>query len=230
MAFQPRSFYIGDQWIKTLPCLMIRNPNGFFSAFFPEPRRGNIALLMATVTVLLAQPPSAYGETVREFYPNGKIRFERDADPQQLPHGISREFDENGNRIAERNYEHGILQGISRLYYPTGQVKTEWIYQNGKREGISLGYYKSGKIKDRGFYVNDKLNGTVRFFFPDGTLKSELHFENDRTEGPAKTWHPNGALEYLYEYRNGQLVRRKNFDHEGNLIQDQEFPQSKIQP
>jgi len=107
---------------------------------------------------------------------------------------------------------------------------TEWNYKNGKRDGISLGYYQNGKLKDQGVYREDQLHGTVQMYAGDGALKAEMNFKNDRQDGATKTFAEDGTLEFIYTYRKGQLINRKEFDSLGKLVREQDYPVRQVLP
>ncbi len=171
-----------------------------------------------------------FAEPLIQYHPSGEISVKGKLDADGLPHGSIQKFGEAGNLLSERTYRHGALHGLSKLYYPTGELMTEWNYKNGKRDGISLGYFRNGKLKDKGFYKQDKLDGTVQKYSSDGKLKVEMNFKNDRQEGDTKTFAEDGSLEFVYTYRKGRLLSRKEFDPQGKLIRDQDYPVLQVLP
>lgn len=188
------------------------------------------SVLFFTLAMTSAAGSPACGQTIIEYHPNGKIHWQKNLDEDGLPHKINREYNDRGILIAERTYDRGVLDGISKLYYPSGELRTELLFKGGKRHGISLGYYKSGTLKDRGRYLEDQLDGIVRKYNSDGSLKAEMNFKNDRQEGATETYHPGGAVQHIYTYRKGRLLRRRTFDADGRLIQEQDYPQTQVQP
>ncbi|MEE9258189.1 MAG: toxin-antitoxin system YwqK family antitoxin, partial [Nitrospinaceae bacterium] len=194
--------------------------------------RSSLSSFILFTLIFLAwnAPPPVFPEPIKENYPGGTPHFERNVDENGLPHGPSREYFKNGILKAERNYDHGRLDGLVKLYYPNGNIETEFIYKQGKREGLSIGYYKNGKLKDKGHYKDDKLEGPVRMFSSDGRLKAEMLFKKDLPEGSAKTYYPDGGLQYIYTYRKGRVIHRKDYDTRGKLIREREFPITSVQP
>mgnify|MGYP001255688888 CR=1 FL=1 len=140
-----------------------------------------------------------------------------------FPHGLKKEYYENGNLKAEKRYKCGLLEGSSRLFYENGKMMTEWVYKGGKRQGLALGYYKRGKLKDKGFYREGKLEGPVFKYYSDGQLKMKMFFKNNRPDGLTKVFGSNGVLQTEYTYWRGTLTRQKSYDGYGGVILDQIF-------
>ncbi len=168
--------------------------------------------------------PPSFAETETQLHSNGKVHLAIEINANRLPHGWTREYDENGILRSEKYFENGVRHGPSRLYYNTGEVMTEWHYRNGKRHGPSLGYYKSGAKKDQGHYINDQLNGTVLQFYENGMTRASLNFKNDVQHGESKTFFPDGGVEHLYRHDNGRLVYSETYSGDGQLLQKQHFP------
>jgi antitoxin component YwqK of YwqJK toxin-antitoxin module len=72
----------------------------------------------------------------------------------------------------------------------------EWNYKNGKREGISKLYYEGGMLEAERRYGNDKLEGITKVYYKDGTIK------------------------YIENYKDGQMINRKKYDEQGNLVKE----------
>ncbi len=182
------------------------------------------------LVLFFSLPAFACAKPLIQHHSNGEISVKGELDADGLPHGSVEKFSDTGNLLSERAYRHGALHGVSKLYYPTGELLTEWNYKNGKRDGVSLGYFRNGKLKDKGHYKEDQLHGTVEKYSSDGGLKVEMNFKNDRQEGETKTFAEDGSLEFVYTYRKGQLLNRKEFDPQGKLLHDQDYPGLKVLP
>ena len=74
-----------------------------------------IVLLLATIFI---NPSFASAEVRKEYYPSGKLKF-------------------------ERNYKNGKSEGITKLYYESGELSGEMIFKNGKTM-CSKDYNESG--------------------------------------------------------------------------------------
>ena len=186
--------------------------------------------LIAFCSWLFIGVQAAVAETIKSYYPDGKLLLEIATNDVGLPHGVTREFAPDGILRSEKRYEDGRSQGISKLFYPSGKIMTEWAYSDDKRNGLAIGYFENGKIKDKGYYKNDKLDGIVLKYRISGILKSEMQLSGDLPDGITKTYDSNGALEHEYTYSKGQLLLRKTFDRHGGLIRTQEYKPQMFSP
>lgn len=50
-------------------------------------------------------------------------------------------------------YKNGVPHGLSKQYYENGQVKYETTYNNGLEEGTFKSYYPNGQLKEKGTHV-----------------------------------------------------------------------------
>ena len=79
-----------------------------------------------------------------QFYRNGN---------EEVKHGYYKEYDENGQIIAEGEYKKDGETGREWSgkfieYYYNGQIRYEENYKDGKEEGRFVSYYENGEIVD----------------------------------------------------------------------------------
>lgn len=100
-----------------------------------------LAFLMSGVA--FGQTTAALGEPVVEkinnsnakatwYYTNGNIR-ETGTFLNGEKHGIWISYDENGNKIMEANYNHGVKEGNCSVWYSNGTIHYHMVYADGKR-------------------------------------------------------------------------------------------------
>ena len=94
------------------------------------------------------------------------------------------------------------------------------IYDNEPFTGTARYYDRDGALIGENSYVNGVQQGQARYWYPSGQLKGEEVFVNDGLHGPCKEWHENGRLKREALFERSRLVRDKQWDESGNLIED----------
>jgi Uncharacterized protein conserved in bacteria len=112
-------------------------------------------------SLVLGAPALGLAEMKKEYYPSGKLHFERNYKDGKLE-GISKRYYEGGKLWSEANCSNGKLEGITKNYFESGKLDFERNYKDGKQEGISRGYYKSGKLWSEANFSNGKLEGITK--------------------------------------------------------------------
>jgi len=84
-------------------------------------------------------------------------------------------------------------------------------------------YYDNGKIKYVQSYRNGDLEGISREYYETGSLKYAINFRENRIHGMYHTYDPNGSLWTEEIYDDGDLVKRRKFNGEGEVIQEEGF-------
>jgi antitoxin component YwqK of YwqJK toxin-antitoxin module len=93
-------------------------------------------------------------------------------------------------------YEGELFTGVSLWYFDTGQIGSEMRYVGGILNGWSFGWYKNGQ------------------------KESETYYKNECVDGVNREWHENGQMKLDSEIRNGRSVWKKEWNEEGNLINE----------
>jgi antitoxin component YwqK of YwqJK toxin-antitoxin module len=153
-----------------------------------------VSLLVFFVLV----PSLLYAEVETEYWPNGKLRWERIYKDGKLD-GVSKEYDEEGNLLEEIHFKDGKKDGLYRRYYSDGKLRTEGNYKNGLKDGIETTYLRWENKKTVSTYQNGKAINTKRYD-EKGRLRDELLFEY----GEEGSW----------------KIRQKLYDQKGKLILD----------
>jgi antitoxin component YwqK of YwqJK toxin-antitoxin module len=116
------------------------------------------------------------------YFPDKKVKS-RYYFKKNLPIGIHRDYDENGNVISTSVYDNnGILTG-------KGIIKDD-----GSREGDFTYFYEDGSIKSQGLYQNNRQNGKWNFYFKNGSFEQIGNFDNGYLTGEWKWYNPDSSL------------------------------------
>ncbi len=120
------------------------------------------------------------------------------------------EVDENNNIIKIVNFKNNKKNGEYKEW-----EKFVGSYSHGKHTNIN----SIGKvILTKCFYVDDKKEGEYTEWFDDEKIMTRCYYKNDKLEGEYKEWFDNGKLEIHSVYKDGELLEKKEWDEEGNLI------------
>jgi antitoxin component YwqK of YwqJK toxin-antitoxin module len=92
-------------------------------------------------------------------------------------------------------------------------------YKNKPFTGIAFELEKEQVVSET-TYVEGVENGPIKLWYLNGQLEFSGTNRWNRFHGPAKTWYQSGQLKYESLYESGYLVRRKEWDEEGNLISE----------
>ena len=95
----------------------------------------------------------AYKNLDIEYYPNGLKKYENEINNEML-HGVSKYWDDEGNLINMVNYVNNLAHGEWINYYLSGKIRSISNYQFGIKEGIETTYYENGNKKTEIMYKN----------------------------------------------------------------------------
>jgi antitoxin component YwqK of YwqJK toxin-antitoxin module len=109
------------------------------------------------------------------------------------PHGLKKEWHDNGQLKYEANYKYGKQDGFDRLWWANGQLKYEANFKDGKQTGLYKDWYENGQLRTEENYKDGKIDGLTR------------------------RWYEFGQLEYELKYKYGEVLSKKCFDKDGNL-------------
>ena len=149
--------------------------------------------------------------TLEEKHPDGSIRRRQEVvygdEGQPIPHGLTTEWHENGQKKLEMGYHCGLKHGPRVTWYQSGQVWSEGEH----------------------IYVKD--HGTWTVYLGDGTKAQEFHMVRGTWHGWRRTWHPNGVLKTEAEYVDGLLQGPfKTWNEEGELVRHVDYADGRQQP
>lgn len=110
--------------------------------------------------------------------------------------GPSTAWDEDGNLIAEMNYNHGDLEGLSKYYHESGKL---WK---------SIPFYKN------------QVDGVVEIYKEDGTILQQYNYCNGKKDGTSTRYWDAKHLASLEEFMQDKLVNGQYFNRQGELLSE----------
>ncbi len=177
------------------------------------------SITLYTLAVLLSIPAGC-AEVTRNamLSPDGTVEYVFYSDGGEI---AQQKEDAYGNILHTTGK---IPDGTVKGYDESGRLEYECNYKDNKLEGVIRVYYESGKLMNEWNYKNNKLNGLTKWYSENGTLVRQFSYKDGIREGMTKKFYENGGIWSIKTYKNGKLINRKEYDTEGNLMTDLEFP------
>jgi antitoxin component YwqK of YwqJK toxin-antitoxin module len=181
--------------------------------------------------------PQDETESIKERFPNGTVKIERsvtqDAQGNYVNHGAWKEWDQQGNLVAQGQYEYGNRVGtwirwyrsvteaklltampykqfagpfISQATFANDQIDGVWTIYDGKTRKISQWSFAEGK-----------RNGPSIWWYPNGKKMREAHFERGDMDGEYLEWNPDGSVKTKENYEGGRKLALKTSYYTGNV-------------
>ncbi len=167
-------------------------------------------------------------DLVQERYPNGSLKIARevtqDSEGNFINHGTWKEWNLQGELIAEGEYRHGVRHGVWRRVLkanesplfstpPYNQFRGPFIseapLQNGKLHGVwTISDAQGRKISEIEF-ANGLRNGVATWYHANGRKMQQITFRDGVAVDDILTWRPDGSLAAKEEYRDGRKVETK---------------------
>ncbi len=149
----------------------------------------------------------------KSYYPNGKIQFEG-AFLKDMPVGIHKEYDANGNLSKVKEYtSQSILLG-------------EGLFdENSKRTGVWRLYDEYWEYYyAKGSYKDGLRTGEWVYFYSDGSKEMEGYFNKDKPDREWIWYYKNGNKKRVENYLSGKLEGEYiEFDSAENVILQGEY-------
>src|SRR5262249_4171863 len=96
---------------------------------------------------------------------------------QDLRHGPSKSWFENGKPKHEGNYDHDKKEGMFTYWHSNGQMAATGEYKNDKPVGSWVWWHENGQKYAFGEYREGYLIGQWRFWDEAGKLTKEKKYE-----------------------------------------------------
>lgn len=136
------------------------------------------------------------------------------------PIGSLKKWNENGQLIAENNYNRlGQLHGKQNAYHANATLKEAHYYEAGQQVGKQQSWHSNGKLAEEAFY--EKIPVCTYYL----SLKSKIWDENGRLVSETKGSFEKGQMEYQLFHANGKLKVSKTIEFNkdaGELMHDLE--------
>ncbi|OGN56669.1 MAG: hypothetical protein A3D96_06005 [Chlamydiae bacterium RIFCSPHIGHO2_12_FULL_44_59] len=138
--------------------------------------------------------------------------------------GVVIEYLENGQKVVETPYVHGMKEGTAKIFGGTATILTTIDFYGDKRNGMTIEYYPNGALYRETYYFEDRKEGEERSYHKNGNLASVFPYENDQLNGLAQSWNKKGFLVFEAEYvdglRHGKFCK---YYEDGKLLLEETF-------
>ena len=142
------------------------------------------------------------------YFPDGKIRIQESYLSGKLE-GLSKEFDNQGNIIAEGPYFDNEKKG--KWVYNIGILSQKGAYDFNEQHGEwEMTYVSSGKKYFVGSFKNGDANGKHYWYYPDGRIMLAGEFRAGKPHNEWKYYDEMGNIYKSFEYRNGNITKIDN--------------------
>ena len=160
----------------------------------------------------------------KEYFDNGNIKFEGEYLYDRLWDGIG--YNYNGKVLYKLNQGKGKIIEYKQYFGSENRVCFEGEYLNGKRHGKGKEYNDDGKLKFEGEYSNGKRNGKGKeynFKFNYSNNKTEISFFegnylNGKRHGKGKEYDSDGNILFEGQYNNGKRFNGIGIEKYGNTL------------
>jgi antitoxin component YwqK of YwqJK toxin-antitoxin module len=148
----------------------------------------------------------------QEWFPNGQIKIEAHliegvADIHNLAQatwifeGLCKAWDDQGNLIAEFNYEKGSLHNPAKYFFPSGKLQKIIPYEQGEIHGMLQAFDEEGNLIEQIPFVSGEKDGDATTYWSPGRLLSEEIYERGRLFN-ASYYDPSGKC--ISEVKSGR--------------------------
>jgi antitoxin component YwqK of YwqJK toxin-antitoxin module len=171
-------------------------------------------------------------ELVQERFPNGSLKIAReitqDGQGNFVNHGSWKEWDLQGDLIAEGEYRHGVRQGQWRRVLnakdsplfstaPYNQYQGPFVslvtLKNGRLEGAWIITDAQGhKISEISF-AGGVRHGTATWWHANGKKMQQITFQYGVAHQEILSWRNDGSLAAKEEYLEGRKIESKTEYH-----------------
>lgn len=154
------------------------------------------------------------------FYDNGQVKLKCQL-IDSVADGKCIKYFQNGKVEYIQNHKNGQLRGNTEHFHSNGQLHWEHNYEeSGKINGFVQYYDSLGKIYLDANYLESMLEGVSYLYFPNGSKKQITYYKKNKRHGLFKQFYPTGEIKYESEYKDGLLIAHKEFDPQGELVDE----------
>ncbi len=155
-----------------------------------------IRIFIFTLVIFLCTVLSAQQDTLKTFYPGGKIE-------------------------SIIIYEKNLRQGEALFYYQNGNLKERRNYLNDKVFGTVTTYYENGKIKELFSIEDGRRDGPATYYDSTGNVIEDVIFENGLRRGQefllVGEYREEDYQKLLAEWKARQEQKKNNNKEDLNL-------------
>lgn len=207
-------FFYPDGKVKTEGTYRDDKRNGYFKEYDDKGMLTDIAKYVNDVKQEEV-PELARLDVKTDYYPDGKVKTVASY-KGNVPEGIRREYNENGQVTDSYTYrngkivaegiidDEGVKDGPWKEYYEDGQLRSEGNYRQGKKIGKWKYFHQNGNLEQEGNYNNQgNTDGNWVWYYDNNTLLREESFLNGQSEGLFTEYDENGKIIIEGEYVDG---------------------------
>lgn len=160
-------------------------------------------------------------------YPNGTIQYSGTF-KNNRPVGQFKRYNQEGDLVAEMNYQETSERVYTKFYYPGKILRAEGYFLNKLKDSVWVYYTEDGSKINEVPYVNDKKHGTEKKFYTSGALSEISVWNNGINDGLTKRFYESGAVMMRIFYNNGKLDGEYNvYDAEENILIQGQYKNNK---
>ncbi len=167
--------------------------------------------------------PLPDAEEIRERYPNGVVRLIRhvvqDERGNYVNHGPWTLYEDNGQVIAQGQFERGAMHGPWRRIFQSGQGEmfrgplyqkfsppftAEATFDHGLLDGDWIVRDAEDRLASRWQFDRGQRHGLCQWWFANGKPWREANYHNGRLDGDVRQWTADGELELEQQYLGGR--------------------------
>ena len=179
--------------------------DGYFKEYDPE---GNL-VSVSKYTMGMKQEDAREVSKLEvrvDYHPNGKPKIEGRYF-NDIPEGVRREYDEEGNLVRGFVFRNGIIvgrgitdesglrEGPWKEYFEDGKLRAEGRYSKGKRVGKWKFYFRSGTLEQEGNYnARGLYDGLWKWYYESGNILREEEYLNGRRDGEYREYAERGDV------------------------------------
>lgn len=153
---------------------------------------------------------------VRTYHPNGNIRGEYNT-KNELLDGYVKRYYPNGVLNFIALYKHGVKDGRLIKYDSLGNKIAEKNFVNDKKHGLFVYYYQNGRVESKSNYYKNYLHGQSLGYYENGVLQYKGFYTFGKEDDLFYYYYSSGKLQQIEEYKNGNLLRIKYYNEDGNF-------------
>lgn len=140
---------------------------------------------------------------------------------QFVKNGLVEEKWVNGNTKLKGYYKNDKPDGKLEYFFENGNKKSVVIYKDGKQLRYIKSWFVSGELQSECVPNDDILNGEQISYHKSGEISGKTIFKDGKVADgkSAFTYAQDGRVTYEAEYENGENIRSRWFDRNGNVTE-----------
>ncbi len=179
---------------------------------------GALALLAATMTVLLTRPPAPEPPVEPPAVPPVAIartnlvlvagRLHLSGRTNAFT-GIMLDHTPDGSMLSRSFVSNGLLHGLSEGWHTNGQLQVSEHFQEGASHGLRTKWSAQGNKISEAVIVAGRLHGPFRRWHENGALAEQMEMQDGQADGVAKAYFPSGSLKSEIALQSGKVIGQK---------------------